>query len=134
MKPETMTLDECRDWVALQSQNYRVTRGGAKGPRDEPVDLLEEKLNEVDWFVVQGEEGWPEHPIKPTLDAAAAAMPEGWEYEIHNRNVGGVVSCRAIGPLGHWDKASKASGDTELLARWRLVVACMMAEKESPNE
>lgn len=74
-----MSNKECRDWIALQNPIYRVTRGGAIGPSNNPEDLWEEKLNQDDeWWPVTGEEGWPEHPIPDTIDAASAAMPKGW--------------------------------------------------------
>jgi hypothetical protein len=145
--PATMTVQECMDFVALQNPIYMVTRGGAKGPRGEPVDLWLERLNAVDWFVIEGEEGWPKHPLQPTLDAAAAAMPEFdvmsvtvWPKTTTKMGVvfDPCVTCiaykgddvnneRLRGVLG------KAKADTELLARWRLVVACMMAEKGGGN-
>lgn len=114
IEPNTMTLYEIRDWLA-ERKGWKLDVLGA-------------------WYMdlPDGNRRYSMHPIPPTLDAAAAAMPEGWEWEMHNRNVGGAVTIRAIPPTGYWDRAIKASGDTELLARFRLAMLCILAE-ESTN-
>ena len=55
-RPEEMTLDECRAWLAERAGWYGIGRP--------PL-----------WCNRVTHEETPAHPIPPTLDAAAAAMP-----------------------------------------------------------
>jgi len=112
MKPGTMSVDECIAFV----QAKQVSKRNANYPAGTRPDCY---YDEPD-------------TIEPTLDAAAAAMPEGWRIEMEQTNAGTfVVRGRTLTDATRY---RTQWGYTELLARWRLVVACMMAEKESPNE
>lgn len=108
MNPDTMTVDECRDWLRDKYWKKIPTWKGFQ-------------------YLRIGTANQQEHdPIPATLDEAAK-LPDGWEYEIHNRNVGGYVCVRAIPLTGHWDTAISGGGETELLARFRLRVKIELA-------
>ncbi len=108
--PATMTVQECILFV----QGQRVLERNAKYTARTPVDRYYDDPD----------------PIEPTLDSAATAMPNGW-----------MMHSLRQGVLRRWQTEAwkdgeivAATADTELLARWRLVVACMMAEKEVGDE
>lgn len=111
--PTTMTLDELRDWCAVDDGwEFRSSFGNH-------------------WWVRVADGGMDEtsehHPYPATIDGAARALPEGWwwsrcETEEH----------------GKWWYAGRHKGfasvdipDTgdEILDRYRLAVACRMAMK-----
>lgn len=79
-----------------------------------------------------------DHPIPNTLDEAAK-LPEGWYYWINHCSVdkgGGfreTFICEAVRKkiAGRFDRIN-AEGPTELEARFRLRLACELAEKEAP--
>lgn len=114
-----MTLGECRDEIALL-QGWRfdptaishidsITMSDVLGVWSRGDTILANPNN---------------HPIEPTLDDAAAAMPKGWTVTIVQTPFIWQVST----PAGLYSKA-----DTELLARMRLAVACLRADrKEQP--
>lgn len=117
--PDTATVAEMRDWLAERAgwERYVASNGLIVWHTGSPASN--------DYFQHHS------HPIPATLDAAAEAMPKGWEWEMHNRNVGGLVTIRAIPPTGYWDNAIHASGDTELHARFRLAALCILAEESA---
>ena len=121
MKSETMTVQDCCDWVAHELGADMFVRDDLGNPMERVED----------------------HPFPPTIDAAAAAMPEGWQIQNIGFHIHGVAekSVQAFATKGDWRltmregkevSGTRAMGkaDTELLARWRLVVACMMASEE----
>lgn len=124
--PNTMTLDECRDWLA----------------KDEGWALDESCF---EWWH-ENNPPQEDHPIPATLDAIADAFPEGWGVEISYNNwwndpTGGdnhTNECRwqAIahqmtkdycGPDGETVVGDPC--ESEILARARLAVACRLAAK-----
>jgi hypothetical protein len=128
MKPETMSVDECRDWVALHKGWNRV----------DPA----ERCSMDEWWRptnsgTPGSRTWCIHPCPATLDVAAAAMPEGWRW--FKRMVGNQTEWFAMfSPYTTGRRVQNVwiidTDEGELVARWRLVVACMMAEKEVGDE
>lgn len=76
--------------------------------------------------------------IPNTLDEAAK-LPEGWYYWINHCSIdkgGGFLEtfiCEAVRKkiAGRFNRI-KAEGSTELEARFRLRLACELAEKEAP--
>lgn len=74
MKPDfdKMTLDELRDWVAREDgwNIYTASNG---------IDVWERGGFAPELYEHQYEQA-PSHPYPNTLDAADAAMPEGWVW------------------------------------------------------
>ena len=133
LSPNTMTLDECRDWIALDTGKMRKAKEPGIAPDGTEETLWEEEVH-GEWFECRGEEGWPDHPIPATLDAAAKAMPVmGVGYEV-DWKISTIVAGSKF-EATWWINGGDADGgcitaDTELLARFRLAVACRMAMKE----
>ena len=138
--PATMTVQECCMFVAQEKGWTYHESARVWTHKDDNAASI--KLFCAGLLPDRGD------PFPPTIDSAAAAMPK---FDVLSVTVWprtttktGVVfepkvTCvaykgddsndeRLRGVLG------KAEGDTELLARWRLVVACMLAEKEGSNE
>lgn len=138
MKPvHEMDEDECRDEIAKHIPDMKRADGYWY------MDYLKFKHHRLYGVLNWGTCGsvdvfWydknDQHPIPATIDAAAASLPEGWEYEIHNRNVGGIVSMRCIPETGHWDDAIYASANHERLARFRCAVAALRAVAEGARD
>lgn len=120
---KTMTLCECRDFIARYNgyrfgKHHRVSYECWIEPDGHPyVDM----------------DGHMLHPIEATLDAAAAAMPEGWHFSSMIYRKG-----HPEGPQAEWwcesddykgAETVSATADTELLARFRLAVSCRQAQK-----
>jgi hypothetical protein len=118
--PNTMTLDEIRDWL---TQKAGWTHRKAQ-------DLWFAKDDPIGMFTCRS------HPIPPTLDAAAAAMPEGWtwlrEYRPHPAdNERGCVVCWVAFHDVLGEVVMPDTGN-EITARYRLAMICILAE-ESTN-
>ena len=120
MNPNTMTLAECRDWLAIDDGwEWRAT----------------ELRTYPHWTDKNGDpwldaKGYDAHPYPPTLDAAASAMPEGWDW----RRVGGeYLGGNKVNGGGIVTRASVTDTDDEKLDRARLAVACRMAAKKENN-
>lgn len=136
--PATMTVEECMDFVAM-------IRGWSKATR--PV--VTHKGDDIRWYYPSEGVVWFRgvdenrsvdeasyyHPLSPTLDAAAAAMPEGWRWYR-------LPGHWAAHPVDGWhnlddcDKMTRRIKDTNEPTRnlFQLVVACMMAEVEVGDE
>ncbi len=113
--PATMTVQEAMDFAAV-AKGYHFSMDREIGP--------------IGWVDPDGVL-CEDHPFRPTLDSAAAAMPERWCFSLERYETGYTISAHS------WDMTKTVptfEADTELLARWRLVVACMMAEKEVGDE
>lgn len=130
-----MTLEECRDEIAegMGLVKQRCENNTGLGC---PIYYA--------WF---HKDGRPydtyfnrDGPVPFTLDAAAAAMPEGWQMQNIGWHVHGQAEPKvcAFATKGDWretvvngveDKSRRALGEapTELLARMRLAVACLRA-------
>lgn len=129
----TMTLDEIRDWLAERKGWTRTTITMTDG---QPIPIGSEWHKPTN----SGSPGsltWCIHPIPATLDAAAAAMPEGWRIRIYSP----PSDAKPWWIEADWhDKENpirvtysvNAHGDTEILARFRLAMICILAE-EKPN-
>jgi hypothetical protein len=117
--PNTMTLDEIRDWLA--------ERKGWKQVLTDP-----DGMKIIQWSkdgIVHGIFS----PIPPTLDAAAAALPEGWNFNIEYKEARkDKWLCYFWRPMGAFPALTRIVADTELLARFRLAMLCILAE-ESTN-
>lgn len=106
--PDTMTLDQCRDELAR---------------------LMGWSLQQVDGYTI---EQWrwtkddvrdPWHPVGTTLEAIAAAMPEGWGWATIRVQPESVQA-----EAGHRNgRVVNTTADTEPLARARLAVKCRRA-------
>lgn len=129
MNPNEMTLDQCRDWLAEDDGWRTETRSVAH------VDVCNHqnsfRADVQFWFRRKDDPGTRLHPFPPTIDAIAAAMPEGWKIEVesHVGKLGWIASGWLIGMEDMMWESLHA--DTELLARARLAVACRMAERGS---
>jgi hypothetical protein len=108
--PNTMTLDEIRDWLA-ERKGWKLDVLGA-------------------WYMdlPDGNRKYSMHPIPPTLDAAAAAMPENYRATA-TIYIGFANSCATAEYNG---STIRADGDTEILARFRLAMLCILAEESKP--
>ncbi len=130
--PATMTVQECIAF-AMNAKGWRaiVGQGASKWERGSTSD----GTYEIIWT----------HPFQPTLDSAASAMPSGWRlhamvwsnadqsYTLMARKMRGDVLLGRVQIDAYTDDGFMGEPlKDELLARWRLVVACMLAEKESP--
>jgi len=117
-----LSLDQCRDEIAEKVLGWTPPGSFSYHRHEWERDNENQGTDKLDEGV---------HPMgtDKSTDAALAAMPKGWEYEVHNRNVGGLISARAIPPTGHWDEAIDAHGETEALCRWRLCLAAWRKEK-----
>jgi hypothetical protein len=117
MQASDMNLFDCLEWLATDEHQKKVAALGSN---------------------VRAEEYYSDpEPIPATLDAAAAAMPEGWIMNMTLR-VGFVtpyeicvidalhVCIKGAVPIA--PKGIVVDADTELLARFRLAVACRQAQ------
>jgi hypothetical protein len=86
------------------------------------------------WLRANGVELTSDPLLVMSLDAAAAAMPEGWWFWINHcaLNNRETFVCRAVSKRRQWIEV-ETEADTELLARFRLAVACRMATKGATN-
>lgn len=106
---EEMTLEEVRDEIAeLQGWVY-----------DGDLWLRGENNAEVETT----------HPVPESLDTVAALMPEGWIVSLNQwrRPVPWTALATSNEHNGISD-AVKSSGDTELLARFRLLLLILRKE------
>jgi len=110
-----MTTDQLRDWCAVDDGWQRLERDN---------DIFEHtRTGEI--HASDGQVA--DHPYPPTRDGAAAALPEGWVWDRYRVQ---------------WSAFKKVNGllrivrtpDTrdEIADRYRLAVACRIAEKERP--
>lgn len=113
MQASEMNLDQCRDVIA-ESLGWRFAADhGQRTPQR--LWVHEKYLSRH------------EHPIDATLDAAAAAMPEGWYWVVNF--TGTIVPFLAIAVERVPTRPQiEIRADTELLARFRLAVACRQAQ------
>jgi hypothetical protein len=114
--PNTMTLDELRDWCAVDAGWRKHT---------------------LYWhpFNVPGMEAARNvcylHPFPKTLDGAARALPEGWKWEKRTHlKVGAEWNQLWWAECGSIDVGPFRDTGDEILDRYRLAVACRKAEHE----
>lgn len=124
--PTTATIDECRDWL------YR---------RKALSDLIGTP-HTMEWASAHWDTNHCRriddlglHPFPPTLDAAAEAMPSGWYmHELcDNRTEFGTPKYPWIARAskqqgGRMPDEVRSTGETEIVTRFRLAVACCMVE------
>ena len=119
MNPDTMTLTELRDWHAREDGWTPLTADGWLAPNREP------------WGAVIHA-----HPFPATLDGAAAAMPEGWEWQRRRgypTPQGSPLFWEAfIWEPKHHKVYANDTGD-EITDRYRLAMKAKLAEKESKH-
>lgn len=116
--PDEMTVEECRDEIALDM-------GCKRSPHDGYI------------YAPIHDSRFPQygHPIPATLDAAAAALPEHFFWSIAKApRLNGKAVYEANASPVHEDGGTSfecitTDADTELLARFRLAVACRRAMK-----
>ncbi len=125
INPNLMSLDECRDWLARDD-------GWTNNTRSDYNSWEHTDGRSIGAFAGPGDED--DHPYQATLDAAAAAMPEGWDwqrgdfdgYPDHWRawhpKRSGFIYVPDTSPSGY-------SLKSETVDRFRLAVACRMAMK-----
>jgi len=139
--PNTMTIDECRDWLMLRKPGIRVNRGAEIGPNGKPCDVWETGEGD-EWLPFRSFSGWPVHPIEDTLDAAAAALPDGCSIKVvsHRGNTQATAWPSRLDKLPavvtfSYDQTVKfIEANSEILARFRLAVACCMADDAAKGE
>lgn len=127
--PNTMTIDECRDWLIKRAGWAKITDG-----------------NSGRWFWhipgVPTALDYYESPIPETLDAAAEAMPDGWSIKVvsHRGNTQATAWPSRLDKLPavvtfSYDQTVKfIEANSEILARFRLAVACCMADDAAKGE
>lgn len=107
MTPLEMTLDQCREWCAVDMLHHQL-------------DALGSRARSEDYYR-------DPPPCPPTLDGAAAALPEGWKLRtLYQCDTGWV--CSAM--LNAGNIRGLVDQPDEITARYRLAVACRMKEKE----
>lgn len=104
--PMTAPLNEVMEWLAGKDGWHKCDMGWARR-----VPLSEWRGATMEEVV--------DRPI--TLDRLAGMLPEGWEWSFHQHRAAHYAS--ALHPIGD---TVKASGDTELEARARVVAAVLM--------
>jgi len=135
MSPNTMSLKDCQGWLAAQDGWFSPEAVPEFVPDHQRAFAVGRWTREIG---SEGLEFTSFHPYPPTLDAAAAAMPEGWYFML------GMGLPKDLGGsgVGFWCDAFKpredntnirVAADTEILARFRLAVACRLAEKGTTN-
>lgn len=103
--PHTATNEELRDWLARDmGWTFRSACGNHW------------------WEQSEGDPGTENHPIPNTLDAAAAAMPEGWDWW--------KSSSEYLAQAAGTDFVRVRSTGDEITDRFRLAVLCHMAGKK----
>lgn len=129
MKPiSEMSIDEVRDaiaevdgWGRFEPGAYVNTGGWERHREGQPVEIVYD----------------PDHPIPLTLDSAAACLPEKWWVNIEQRWGGAwtaTASCddpnaaTMIGAI-----CPCVTAPTELEARFRLALSCILADKGVPS-
>lgn len=108
--PNTATLAQLRDWLAERKGWKYIPHFGQAGPVWEHAETHRLAM----------------HPFPATLDAAAEAMPEGWRlaYISHHGE-----SWAATATTKKDFRSGEA--DTEILARFRLAMLCILAEESA---
>ncbi len=147
--PATMTVQEAIEFAATNAGWTKQTRDVRRSIHnvDKEGDALEEAwMEEHGFHCIESTGGictyWT-HPtersvmgskppwFQPNLDSAAASMPSGLHIQLTQHSDGWYAVVR----WPHkFSGISIEQADTELLARWRLVVACMLAEKGASHE
>ena len=112
MSPDKMTLQECCDALAEFAGFTRHEPAGG---------------GEYWWTHESSRDPIYGHPIHPTLDSIAGALPEGWMWDRIFRQNNGVW--RAWCTPHHMVEGEEGFGDTELLARARAAVKAWIAAK-----
>ena len=116
--PTTATIDECRDWLTRRAGWAKITDG-----------------NSGRWFWhipgVPTALDYYESPIPETLDAAAEAMPSGWFWCVEFYKETFTVRADTLGRVC---VVPAFDCDNELLARFRLAVACCMIDDAARKE
>lgn len=117
--PTTATIDECRDWL------YR---------RKALSDLIGTP-HTMEWASAHWDTNHCRriddlglHPFPPTLDAAAEAMPSGWFWCVEFYKETFTVRADTLGRIF---VVPAFDCDNELLARFRLAVACCQIDDKS---
>jgi len=111
MNPNTMTLDEVRDELARMD-------GWRQALRHRHASGVEQWCWERDG----GDESF-DHPHPATLDGAAAAFPKDWTWTRDPSWYGWPPGIRS-----HWNAVSVPDTGDEVLDRYRLALACRLAE------
>lgn len=126
--PTTATLDECRDWLTRRAGWAKITDGDS---------------GRWFWHIpgVPTALDYYESPIPETLDAAAEAMPSGWYmHELcDNRTEFGTPKYPWIARAskqqgGRMPDEVRSTGETEIVTRFRLAVACCMVDDAARKE
>lgn len=132
--PQAMTLDECRDWLAEQDGWHWLA-----GVEGDPVWCNVEALKTWDPAQVNHPEGSQyEHPFPATLDGAAGALPEAWftieqtRFYDDDDSLDWAVAATRPGLVGRY--CVRAWATDEITARYRLAVACRLADREGKQD
>jgi hypothetical protein len=147
--PATMTVQEAIEFAATHAgwtKQTRDVRGSLHNTSQERDAIEAAWMSQHGFHCTESTGGictyWT-HPtersvmgskppwFQPTLDSAAAAMPSHCKLDTIRLNTPSGCTCSAVDV--DREDVFYATGETELLARWRLVVACMLAEKEGSN-
>jgi hypothetical protein len=115
MNANTMTLSECRDWLARED-GWKLEAYGTGHiwyPKGYPDCRT----------AIRGAE---DHPYPPTLDGAAGALPADLRVVISRDKLS--WGCQA---WGRWVSVMVTGAPDEITARYRLAVSCRLASKEA---
>ena len=110
--PNTASLNELRDWLAERKGWKYIPHFGQAGPVWEHAETHRLAM----------------HPFPATLDAAAAAMPEGWRTYYIGFAIETVEANAMHIESGGMVRNTSA---TEILARFRLAALCILAEENA---
>lgn len=119
MTPNTMTLDEVRDELARRDGwEYTAPHKDAETGRV------------VHGVWSRGKSTLCFHPVIATRDGAAAALPKGWT--LHALEEVGSLSGWSCAAIAHYPLPAETCfghAPDELTARYRLALACRIAEE-----
>lgn len=122
MNPQTMTLDEVRDELA-RMDGWEVEFGSFMYT-DYSTGTTHVGVQR--WLDVDGVKESFRHPHPATLDGAAAALPKGWNISMQ---IPPNMRCEIAGFKTDRDAVYVYAPD-EITARYRLALACRIAEME----
>ncbi len=124
MNAQTMTCNELRDWLANDDgwERWQTVPDGN---------------NFASWYWERSEKekvrkmGWT-HPFPHTIDAAASAMPSGWNITLSNGEEFGKYWSAVKDDSGHEIRVYCTTD--EITERFRLAVLARLYDKQKPQE
>lgn len=137
-KIEDMSLDEIRDELA-RMDGWKApgeplpTGPGTSWPQDKPGTLVLDCWTKMTADGRRVDKTRQSHDVEPTLDGAAAALPEGWLWTVENQYGNAAFEAAAMPDSGEpiGEASLFVKGPTELHARYALAVAVRRKMQEA---